>query len=82
MRMSILSAWSSTSELPLEDGGLPGPEAVESYPLSYGDAVSSSVERADLFRNGAVGGVLGLLGLVGRLKRVRLEGCSLRWYVW
>ncbi len=45
-------------------------------------AVSSSVERADLFRNGAVGGVLGLLGLVGRLKRVRLEGCSLRWYVW
>ena len=25
---------SSTSELPLEDGGLPGPEAVESYPLS------------------------------------------------
>ena len=43
--------------------------------------MSSSVERADLFRNGAVGGVLGLLGLAGRLKRVRLEGCSLRWYV-
>jgi hypothetical protein len=26
MRLSILSAWSSTSELPLEDGGLPGPD--------------------------------------------------------
>jgi hypothetical protein len=37
--------------------------------------------RADLFRNGAVGGVLGLLGLAGRLKRVRFEDCSLRWYV-
>jgi hypothetical protein len=34
----------------------------------------------DRFRNGPVGGgVLGLLGLPGRLKRVRLEDCSLRW---
>ena len=83
MRLSILSAWSSTSELPLEDGGLPGPEAVESYPLSYGDALSPSIERADRFRNGPVGGVLGLFGLpAGRLKRVRLEDCSVRWYVW
>ena len=72
MRLSILLAWSPTSELPLEDGGLPGPEAVESYPLSKGDALSPSIERANRFRNGPA----------GRFKRVRLEDCSVRWYVW
>ena len=47
-----------------------------------GDAYSFSVERVDRFRNGAVGGLLGLLGWANRMKRVRLEDCSLWWYVW
>ena len=71
MRLSILSAWSSTSELPLEDGRLPGPEAVESYPLSKSDALSPSIERANRFRNGPVEVCLGY-------QRVGLSECVWR----
>jgi hypothetical protein len=40
-----LSTWSSISEFPRDDGGLPGPDAVEkleSYPMSYGDGLCIS----------------------------------------
>ena len=52
-----LSTWSSISEFPRDDGGLPGPDAVEkleSYPLSYGDGLC--ISATDLERKGEVGG--------------------------
>ena len=68
------------SELPREDGGLPGPDAVEkleSYPLSYGDGLC--ISATDLERKGDDGGVwCPRVGVCMGAKRALLDAESRR----
>jgi hypothetical protein len=68
------------SEFPREDGGWPGPDAVEkleSYPLSYGDGLC--ISATDLERKGEDGGVwFPRAGVWIGAKRARFEAESRR----